>query len=78
MILHCLDGRDRCADRTIEARYFRHPSASADLLHNWDYSCQAWLLDIPRYAAPTALLYARLTDDSVDDTDELTELRVML
>jgi hypothetical protein len=75
VILHYLDARDSCADRTIEERYFRHPWASADLLHSSDYSCQAWLLDIPRYAAPTALLYARLTDESDDDIDELIAAR---
>ncbi len=69
VILHYVDGRNRCADQGLEERYFRHPWASAAFLHEEEYVCEPWLFDIPRYAAPTPLLYGRIADALSVGTD---------
>lgn len=69
VILHYADAQNRCADRQLEERYFRHPWASSAFLHEAEFVCMSWLFDIPRYAAPTPLLYGRIADSLSVGTD---------
>lgn len=64
VVLWYLDKSETCDDPSLRSRYFRKSWAPNDYLHRDDYSCVEWLFFLPAFAPDTALLDARVVEQS--------------
>ena len=64
VVLWHLDKSQSCDNPSLRALYFRKTWAPSDYLRRDDYSCTEWLYSLPAFAPDTALLNARVVEES--------------